>query len=80
MRKTGLYGFGTKVNFQWPTAEDLLQMTDIPTKMKDLMYKKSTKYSEFNFHFDAFQVILSNGVSSPVFDPISTNVSSSMLD
>ena len=39
MRKTGLYGYNTKVNVEWPTANDLLQMVkNIPKKIKDLKY------------------------------------------
>ena len=38
--------------------------------MIDLKYQNSTK---FNSYFGAFQVILSNGISSPVFNADSTN-------
>ena len=72
MRKTGLYGIRSDVNVEWPTANDLLQMAkNIPSKIKDLKHKRS------NFHtacFGAFQVILSNGISSPVFNAEKENV------
>ena len=62
MRKTGLYGDNDYVTIQWPTKKDLLEMLkDIPRKIKHLKYKKSGDY------FGAFQVVLSNGVASPVF-------------
>ena len=38
---------------------------NIAIKVKDLMYRKSTTYP--NHYFGGFQLILSNGVSSPVF-------------
>ena len=65
MRKTGLYGSTSiGVNIEWPTASDLLQMAkNMPNKIKDLKHKKSTNPN----YFGAFQVILSNGMSSPVF-------------
>ena len=60
MRKTGLYGVDTNVNIEWPTASDLLQMAkNIPFKIRDLKFKKSTAYNQL---FGAFQVILSNGM------------------
>ena len=69
MRKTGLYGDNDYVTIQWPTKKDLLEMLkDIPRKIKHLKYKKSGDY------FGAFQVVLSNGISSPVFNTDSTNV------
>jgi hypothetical protein len=72
MRKTGLYGKGTKENVMWPTESDLLKMiTNIPTKIIDLNHQKSTTDSGL---FGAFQVILSNGISSPVFNAASTKV------
>ncbi len=37
---------------------------NLPTNIRDLKYQKSTKNSSF---FGAFQVILSNGVVSPLF-------------
>ena len=70
MRKTGLYGFNSDENIEWPTANDLLQMANnFPTKIKDLKYKSDTGLKGFG----AFQVILSNGMSSPVFNADSTN-------
>ena len=68
MRKTGSYGHtaGKPVNFEFPTPQDLLQMAknNIAIKVKDLKYRKSTSMSSW---FGGFQLILSNGVSSPVF-------------
>ena len=71
MRKTGLYGKSTSGPYiEWPTASDLLQMVkNIPNKIKDLKHKKSTNPD----YFGAFQVILSNGMSSPVFTVSGTN-------
>jgi hypothetical protein len=37
---------------------------NLPTNLRDLKYQKSTINGKF---FGAFQVILSNGVASPVF-------------
>ena len=37
---------------------------NIAIKVKDLMYKKNSNYS---YHFGGFQLIFSNGESSPVF-------------
>ena len=66
MRKTGLFGLDTRINVEWPTASDLLQMANnIPTKIKDLKYKQIS-YNDGSKYFDAFQVILSNGISSPI--------------
>ena len=73
MRKTGLYGSNSDVNVEWPTANDLMQMAkNIPTGIRDLKYCKST-YLSGRF-FGAFQVILSNGMTSPVFNAADTNV------
>ena len=71
IRKTSLYGHNKSVNIEWPTVGDLLQMANsIPFKMIGLKYQKSTTHSKF---FGAFQVILSNGMSSPVFNSKNTN-------
>ena len=65
-----MYGFNTTVNFEWPKAKDLLEMVkNIPNKIKVLKHKKSTSGNCFG----AFQVILSNGISSPVFRATGTN-------
>ena len=67
MRKTGCYGKNNwAVNFEWPTAEDLLQMAkkNIAIKVRELKYKENTSHSSY---FGGFQLILSNGTSSPVF-------------
>ena len=62
IRRTGLYGCGTSVNVEYPTASDLLQMGEnIPNNITDL------KYLANGDCFFAFQVTLSNGISSPVF-------------
>ncbi len=71
IRKTDLYGMYKSVNIEWPTVGDLLQMANsIPFKMIGLKYKKSTTNTN---RFGAFQVILSNGMSSPVFNSKNTN-------
>jgi|LakMenEpi03Aug12_release.lakeMendotaPanAssembly.Ray.scaffolds.fasta_scaffold754047_1 hypothetical protein len=71
MRKTGLYGANTRVNVEWPTASVLLQMANnIPTKIKEFLLRSSTADSNY---FGAFQVILSNGVASPVFNAANQN-------
>ncbi len=65
MRKTGLYGYDSRENIEWPTDTDLLQMANnLPTNLRDLKYQKGTFDDRI---FGAFQVILSNGVASPVF-------------
>ena len=72
MRKTGMFGKVTRVNVEYPTASDLLQMAkNIPTKIIDLRHK--TADGKYDHLFGAFQVILSNGVSSPVFSTTDTN-------
>jgi hypothetical protein len=56
----------------WPTDNDLLQMAkNFPIRMIDLKYQKSTAHN--GEHFGAFQVILSNGIVSPMFRVNSTN-------
>jgi hypothetical protein len=66
MRRTQAYGYGGKdVDFVYPTPNDLLQMQkNIATRIKDLKFKICSKE---NWLFGAFQVVLSNGVCSPVF-------------
>ncbi len=68
MRNTPCHGYNYNkpVNFQFPTAQELLQMLkdNIAIKLKDLKYKQNTFDKRF---FGGFQVILSNGVASPVF-------------
>ena len=67
MRKTGLFGYDSRVNIEWPTAKDLMDMLkNIPTKITDLKYQKSTWNA--GTRFGALQVTLSNGISSPVFN------------
>ena len=66
MRRTECYGYTAyKVDFEWPLPKDLLQMSkNIALKIKDLKYKICSKDKDY---FGAFQVVLSNGTSSPVF-------------
>ena len=67
MREVPCYGYNYyPVNFRFPTAQDLLQMPkNMAIKVQDLKYKKDTVYN--NNYFGGFQLILSNGVSSPLF-------------
>ncbi len=59
MRNTQCYGHTVNklVNFQFPTAQELLQMLkdNISIKIKDLKYKQNTSNSNY---FGGFQVIL----------------------
>ncbi len=66
MRRTQAYGYTDyDVDFVYPTPNDLLQMqNNIATRIKDLKFKIC---SENSYVFGAFQVVLSNGVCSPVF-------------
>ncbi len=66
MRRTQAYGYTEEdVDFVYPTPNDLLQMQkNIATRIKDLKFKICSKNSNV---FGAFQVVLSNGVCSPVF-------------
>jgi hypothetical protein len=66
MRRTQAYGYdGKDVDFVYPTPNDLLQMQkNIATRIKDLKFKICYKNKDF---FGGFQVVLSNGVCSPVF-------------
>ena len=71
MRKIGCYGYNKwPINFEFPTAQDLLQMPkNKAIKVKDLKYDKAAYFSANVVWkcFSGFQLILSNGVSSPVF-------------
>ena len=71
MRKIGCYGYNKwPINFEFPTAQDLLQMPkNKAIKVKDLKYDKASYFSANDWWkcFSGFQLILSNGVSSPVF-------------
>ena len=61
MHKTGHFGCNNTANIEWPKAKDLMEMIkNIPTKITDLKYQKSTYASGSNF--GAFQVTLSNGI------------------
>ena len=67
MRKTQCWGWNNyAVNFEWPTAQDLLQMlkNKLNIKVADLKYKN---WNSNNDWFGGFQIILSNGTASPVF-------------
>ncbi len=65
IRRTPLYGFGSGIGFEWPKVEDLQNMVkNMPKKIEDFRHKTCT--SDTNY-FGAFQVVLSNGMASPVF-------------
>ena len=66
MRKSGCYGCNTKpIDFDWPKPSDLRQMSKKTLiKLAQLKYKISSANSG---RFGAFQMVLSNGESSPVF-------------
>ncbi len=71
MRKTGLYGYDSEVNFEWPKVEDLKKMVkNLPTGIKYLKYQRCTMNTEY---FGAFQLTLSNGLESPIFNASGTN-------
>ena len=60
MRKTECWGYnGCAINFEWSTAQELLQiLKSTPSiKVADLKYKKR---SDDNSFFGGFQIILSN--------------------
>ena len=65
MRKTGCFGWNTySIDFEWPTVNDLMQMPkNISIKLAALKHKNYGCSDGFG----AFQVVLSNGISSPVF-------------
>ena len=66
VRKTGCYGVNYNITFEWPKADDLRNMVkNIPTKITDFKYTTST-HSWYTHCFGAFQVVLSNGMASPV--------------
>ena len=66
MRKTVCFGRNTNtVDFEWPKPSDLRKMSKKTLiKLAKLNYKIS--FTQTN-RFGAFQVVLSNGESSPVF-------------
>jgi hypothetical protein len=67
IRKTECWGKNNfALNFEWPTKQELLEMlkSSLNIKVADLKYKIK---SNNNARFGAFQLILSNGKSSPVF-------------
>ena len=69
IRKTGYFGCNQcPIYFEWPTANDLLNMPkNISIKLAELKHKI---YSHSNADaFGAFKVILSNGISLPIFIP-----------
>jgi hypothetical protein len=60
-----MYGKNSNINFEWPKVNDLRNMVkNIPRKIADFRHKTSTTYKDL---FGAFQVVLSNGMASPVF-------------
>ena len=64
IRKTRGYGNDWKVTYEWPKAEDLWKMfANMPTKI--IEFRHATSSSERKL-FGAFQVVLSNGMASPV--------------
>jgi hypothetical protein len=65
MRKTECFGWNSfPINFEWPTEKDLLQMPKNNSfKLAELKYKPYSGSSAFG----AFQIIFSDGASSPVF-------------
>ena len=65
MRKTVCYGKTTsKVDFEWPKENDLLQMLmNGPIRIQDLKYRTRSD----KLRFSVFQLSLSNGILSPVF-------------
>ncbi len=64
IRRTGGYGGNFSVTFEWPKVDDLRKMGEnMPTKIADFRHAKSTQ----NMHaFGTFQVVLSNGMASPL--------------
>ena len=67
IRKTECWGRKDyALNFEWPTKQELLEMLKSTPNIKvaDLKYKKKDGNSSW---FGGFQLILSNGTSSPVF-------------
>ena len=67
MQKTPFFGYTVDpVDFEWPTANDLLKMWPL----NKLIRIKSLKYKQ-NFwdktRFAAFQLILTNNIESPEF-------------
>ncbi len=61
LRKTTAYGYATQPNFEWPTANDLLQMPkNMQIKFKELQYKKCSNDCSY---FGGFTFTLSNGLS-----------------
>ncbi len=67
IRKTECWGRKDyALNFEWPTKQELLEMLKSTPNIKvaDLKYKIKSNCKDW---FGAFQLILSNGKSSPVF-------------
>jgi hypothetical protein len=51
-------------SFEWPKVDDLRKMVgNMPTKITDFRHAKSTADKNY---FGAFQVVLSNGMASPL--------------
>ena len=66
LREVPVFGYNTQLpDFKWPTASDLLKMpTHTAIHVSKLRWKKSSRDNE---RFGAIQVVLSNGVESPLF-------------
>jgi hypothetical protein len=66
LRKTTCFGDNRfPIGFEWPSPINILQMPKyVPIYIVDLKYKLNTGLID---GFCAFQVVLSNGESSPVF-------------
>lgn len=61
-----LFGaIGCDKDFKWPSTFELLEMPrDKPIEIAKLRWKKSSQNSNY---FGAIQVVLTNGIKSPVF-------------
>jgi len=67
IRKTECWGRKDyALNFEWPTKQELLEMLKSTPNIKVADFKYKIKSDDKNW-FGAFQLILSNGKSSPVF-------------
>jgi hypothetical protein len=67
IHKTECWGRNTwALNFEWPTKQELLEMLKNTPNIKVADFKYKLRSDSKNW-FAAFQLILSNGKSSPVF-------------
>jgi hypothetical protein len=65
IRRTRLYGFDNNIAFEWPNVNDLWLMNkNMPKKIAEFRHKTSTTDKHC---FGAFQIVLSNGMASPVY-------------